>query len=113
MLRAVREFADGMRQMRKHLALMAKLRYARQKQRWFLEAASVYRGTVCAFHEQLGALELRSRGFLGLRELSDPVRPIGRFRQADARTRRPSRTSLAAVTLRGSHQGQPGEGEPV
>ena len=79
-LRAVSEFADGMRQMRKHLALMAKLRYARQKQRWFLEAASVYRGTICAFHEQLEALELRSRGFLGLREY------LGGYVESDAFT---------------------------
>ena len=47
-LGAVREFAGGMRQMRKHLALMAKLHYARQQQRWFLEAASVYCDAVCA-----------------------------------------------------------------
>ena len=34
---AVRAFADGMTQMRKHLALADKLHYARQQQRWFLE----------------------------------------------------------------------------
>jgi DNA mismatch repair protein MutS len=67
-LRAVGDFAAGMQQMRKHLGLVAKLRYPRQSQRWFVEAASVYRRTVCALHEQLGALELQSRGFLGLRE---------------------------------------------
>jgi DNA mismatch repair protein MutS len=79
-LGAVREFAGGMRQMRKHLALMAKLRYARQKQRWFLEAASAYRRAVYAFHEQLEALELRSRGFLGLREY------LGGYVESDAFT---------------------------
>jgi DNA mismatch repair protein MutS len=67
-LGAVRAFADGIQQMRGHLALLAELRYARQKQRWFLEAVSVYRRTVCALHEQLEGLELRSRGFLGLRD---------------------------------------------
>ncbi len=67
-LGAVRQFAEGMQQMRKQLGLLAKLHYARQRQRWFLEAASLYRRTVCAVHEQLGALELHSRGFLGLRE---------------------------------------------
>jgi DNA mismatch repair protein MutS len=66
-LAAVRDFAGGMQQMRKDLALMAKLRYARQKQRWFLEAVSVYQRTVCSLHEQLEGLELSSRGFLGLR----------------------------------------------
>jgi DNA mismatch repair protein MutS len=67
-LGAVREFAGGMRQMRKHLGLMGKLHYARQQQRWFLEAASLYQRTVCTLHEALAALELRSRGFLGLRD---------------------------------------------
>jgi DNA mismatch repair protein MutS len=67
-LAAVREFAGGMQQMRKHLGLMAKLHYTRQQQRWFVEAASVYRRTVCGLHEQLGALELRSQGFRGLRD---------------------------------------------
>ena len=67
-LAAVREFAAGIQQMRKHLALMAKLRYVRQQQRWFLEAVSVYRRTVCALREQLEPLELSSRGFLGLRD---------------------------------------------
>jgi DNA mismatch repair protein MutS len=67
-LRAVREFAGGMQRMRKHLGLVEKLHYAGQRQRWFLEAASVYRRTVCALQEQLGTLELRSRGFLGLRD---------------------------------------------
>jgi DNA mismatch repair protein MutS len=66
-LGAVRAFADGMQQMRTHLALVAKLHYARQKQRWFLEAGSVYRRSVCDLHDQLEELELRSPGFLGLR----------------------------------------------
>ncbi|HJS94033.1 MAG TPA: hypothetical protein VJ741_07200 [Solirubrobacteraceae bacterium] len=68
LLVAVRAFAAGMQQMREHLALMAKLRYERQKQRWFLEAVSVYCHTICALHERLEGLELHSRGFLGLRE---------------------------------------------
>jgi DNA mismatch repair protein MutS len=71
----VRAFADGMGRMRKHLALMAKLRYARQKQRWFLEAVAVYCTTVSTFAERLATSELRSRGFTGLRDyLSDYVR---------------------------------------
>jgi len=70
-LSAVRDFAGAMQQMRKHLALMAKLHYAHQKERWFLHAASIYGNAVRALHEKLGALELRSRGFLGLREYID------------------------------------------
>jgi DNA mismatch repair protein MutS len=79
-LNAVREFARGMQQMREHLGLMAKLHYARQQQRWFLEAASVYRRTVCTFHEQLGALEPRSRGLRALRDY------LTRYIESDAFT---------------------------
>ena len=35
--------------MRKHLALVDKLHYARQKQRWFVEAVAVYCRAVAAF----------------------------------------------------------------
>jgi len=67
-LGAVREFAGALHQMRQHLALMAKLHYVRQQQRWFLQAASVYCQAIRTFQEKLGGLELRSRGFRGLRE---------------------------------------------
>jgi DNA mismatch repair protein MutS len=67
-LGAVRDFADAMRHMRSNLALVEKLHYARQKQRWFLEAVATYCRAVAALREQLGQLELRSRGFTGLRE---------------------------------------------
>ncbi len=68
LLEAVSAFADGMRLMRKHLGLMDNLHYVRQKQRWFLEAGSVYCRTVSAFADRLAELELRSRGFVGLRD---------------------------------------------
>ena len=67
-LAAVRTFADSMRRMRSHLTLVEKLHYARQKQRWFLEAAATYCRAVTTLRERLGQLELRSRGFVGLRE---------------------------------------------
>jgi DNA mismatch repair protein MutS len=66
-LEAVRAFARGMQQMRGHLELVSKLHYARQQQRWFLEAASVYCRTVRALREELDPVELRSRGLLALR----------------------------------------------
>ena len=67
-LEAVHTFAEGMRRMRSHLALMEKLHYARQKQRWFLEAVVTYSRSVAGLREQLAPLELRSRGFVGLRD---------------------------------------------
>lgn len=67
-LEAVRTFADGMRRMRRHLAAAAELHYALQQQRWLLEALATYCRTVIGFQEQLAGLDLRSRGFVGLRE---------------------------------------------
>jgi len=67
-LSAVRDFAAALERMRKQLAFMAKLHHARQRQRWFLQAASVYGDGVRALRDALGGLDLRSRGFLGLRE---------------------------------------------
>lgn len=66
-LAVVRAFADRMRAMRKHLVFAEQLHYARQKQRWFLEAVAVYCRAVASFRDELSSLELRSRGFLGLR----------------------------------------------
>jgi DNA mismatch repair protein MutS len=67
-IEAVRGFADGMRQMRKHLAVETKLHHVLQQQRWFVEALVTYCGAVAAFAEQLASVDVRSRGFVGLRE---------------------------------------------
>jgi DNA mismatch repair protein MutS len=67
-LEAVREFAGEMRRMRSYLALVEKLYYARQKQRWFLEAVAVYCGAVRSLADRLSGLELRSTGLIGLRD---------------------------------------------
>jgi len=67
-LDVVRAFARAMQRMRKHLALIEKLHYARQKQRWFLEAVAVYCRGVQALQEGMAALTLQSRGFVELGE---------------------------------------------
>jgi DNA mismatch repair protein MutS len=67
-LKVMREFARGMQQMRKHLALVEKLHYARQKQRWLLEAVSVYCRAVQGLQEALVTLTLRSTGLADVRE---------------------------------------------
>lgn len=66
-LSAVREFGAALQQMRKHLGLVAKLRYAGQQQRWLHQAASEYGRAVRTLQEKLGALELHSDGFRRLR----------------------------------------------
>ena len=67
-LDAVREFAAGMHHMREHLTVMNKLHYARQQQRWFLDAVGVYCDAVRSLLDRLSVIELRSHGFAGLRE---------------------------------------------
>jgi len=62
------EFALGMRDMRENLALSGKLRTKYQKERWFLEAASVYSQAVIALADVLAAMDLGSRGFVGFRQ---------------------------------------------
>ncbi|HEY6309376.1 MAG TPA: hypothetical protein VIY52_01005 [Streptosporangiaceae bacterium] len=66
--RALAEFADRMRDMRKHLDQSAKLRYRYQKESWFLDAARVYRQAVSALADALTAISPGSRGFTAFRE---------------------------------------------
>ena len=71
---AVEAFAGEMRTMREHLEQGEKLRHRHQQERWFVDAVAVYCDAVRAFAEALGRLDVRSRGFLGLRAyLSDYV----------------------------------------
>jgi DNA mismatch repair protein MutS len=67
LLEGVRKFAADMNRMRDRLALMKKLHYRRQKQRWFLDAIAVYCEAVASFAERLSSVDLTSRGFVCLR----------------------------------------------
>jgi DNA mismatch repair protein MutS len=96
-LDVVGEFARGLQQMRKHLGLVEQLHYARQKQRWFLEAVSVYCQAVQLLTEQLPALSLQSTGFVEFCEY------MAGYAAGDEFTRLASETrevidELAAVT---------------
>ena len=65
--RALAEFADRMRDMRKHLAQSRKLRYRYQKESWFLDAARVYGQAVTALADALTMVNPGSRGFSAFR----------------------------------------------
>jgi DNA mismatch repair protein MutS len=65
---AVAGFAERMAEMRRHLAQADKLRYRYQKERWFLDAASIYCDAVSALADALAATEVESRGFTAFRE---------------------------------------------
>jgi DNA mismatch repair protein MutS len=65
---AVTEFADRMREMRKHLAQADKLRHRYQKERWFLDAAGIYCEAVVALDDALAGTGLRAPGFTAFRQ---------------------------------------------
>jgi DNA mismatch repair protein MutS len=65
--KAVADFAQGMRNMRKHLAQAGKLRYRYQKEHWFLDAAGVYCDAVTALAAALAPADLGSRGLTAFR----------------------------------------------
>jgi hypothetical protein len=67
-LETVTAFGGQMRTMRQHLAQADKLYYPRQQQAWFLDAVTVYCDAVRSLSERLDRLEVRSRGFRGLRD---------------------------------------------
>jgi DNA mismatch repair ATPase MutS len=64
----IRSFAQKMRAMRDHLAQADKLHHQHQKERWFLEAVDIYSNAVGCLAHDLMLADLRSRGFLALRE---------------------------------------------
>jgi len=73
--RAAAEFADRMREMRKHLVQAAKLRHRHQKEHRFLDATGIYCRAVAALSDALAALGLRSRGLIAFRQhLADYTR---------------------------------------
>ena len=64
----IKSFAQKMRSMREHLAQSEKLYYKLQKQSWFLDAVEIYCEAVRSLANDLAHADLKSRGFLGLRE---------------------------------------------
>jgi DNA mismatch repair protein MutS len=65
---AVTGYARDLSQMRKYLAVIGKLHYRYQRERWFLDAVDVYCRATKSLAERIGRLELRSPGFTGFRE---------------------------------------------
>jgi DNA mismatch repair protein MutS len=104
-LAAVTAFAEGMVRMREQLALVDKLHYELQQQRWFLEAGAVYCRVVAAFADALDALELESPGFRSLREYLATYRGSDAFTTLAAETEHRQDDLAAiryAVHIRGS-----------
>lgn len=68
LLAYTREFAGKMILVRRHLARAETLKHPYHRKGWFLEAALVYCAAVTGLARDLDRAELRSRGFLALRE---------------------------------------------
>jgi hypothetical protein len=64
----IQSFAQAMRTMRDHLAQVDKRYYKCQKESWFLDAVDVYCNAVKCLTRDLTLTELRSRGFVALRD---------------------------------------------
>ena len=90
-----RHVRGRMREVRKYLALAAKLHYPLQSQRWQLEAASVYCDAVGPLSQQLNGAEPQSSGFAGAARLPGRLRavdchsPRSPTRPANVRARSP------------------------
>ena len=67
-VRAVDEFAQRMRTMRRCLALAGQSEYRYERERWFLDAVQNYVDAVRHLSGELAALVLRSRGMQALRD---------------------------------------------
>ncbi|MBI5244667.1 MAG: DNA mismatch repair protein MutS [Elusimicrobia bacterium] len=81
-------FAKKMRAMRSHLAQAGKLHYERQKQGWFLDAVDAYCDAVGCLARDLAHADLRSRGFLALREYLTAYTESGDFASLLAETQK-------------------------
>jgi DNA mismatch repair protein MutS len=65
---AAGRFAEQMRQVRVHLAQLAKMRSGQQRQGWFLDAAAIYCDAVAGLARDLEGATITSRGLLAFRE---------------------------------------------
>jgi DNA mismatch repair ATPase MutS len=87
-LGAVRKFAQRMREMREQLVQARQLRYARQRERWFLDAAAGYCQAVDYLTEDLAHPGVSSRGLLAFREYLTRYTASADFRSLVSATRK-------------------------
>lgn len=85
-LESVTRFAETMGRMREHLAQAEKLHYPLQKQAWFRDAVEIYCDAVSSLAEELGGLDVASRGFQGLRDYLAEYAASERFTSLAAQT---------------------------
>jgi DNA mismatch repair protein MutS len=97
LFQAAAEFAEQMRQVRVHLEQLAKMRSARQREGWFLDAAGIYCDAVRSLAGNLAEREITARGLTAFRDyLAGYIASAGFARLATDTTDRKS--DLAAIT---------------
>jgi DNA mismatch repair protein MutS len=97
LFQAAEKFAEQMRQVRVHLEQLAKMRSARQREGWFLDAAGIYCDAVRSLAGNLAEREITSRGLTAFRDyLAGYMASAGFARLATDTTDRKS--DLAAIT---------------
>jgi DNA mismatch repair ATPase MutS len=92
----IKSFAQKMRTMRQHLALVDKLHYKYNKEGWFLETIDIYCDAVHRLVHELTLADLKSRGFLAFREYLTNYANSGRFTSLLAETKK-LKADLSAV----------------
>jgi DNA mismatch repair protein MutS len=97
LFQAAAEFAEQMRQVRVHLEQLAKMRSARQREGWFLDAAAIYCDAVRSLAGDLAGREITSRGLTALRNYLDGYISSADFARIAADTA-DRKSDLAAIT---------------
>jgi len=87
----IKAFAQKMRTMRQHCAMVEKLDYnynKHHKEGWFLETVEIYCDAVISLAHDLSLAELKSRGFLAFRQYLTNYAGSGHFTSLLSETRR-------------------------
>jgi DNA mismatch repair protein MutS len=96
LLGSVKTFSAQMREMRAHLGQLAKMYYKEQQQAWILDAVDIYCLALNAFVNDLSAFDLRSQGFIALRQYLISYVQSARFGALEVATSK-LRADLATV----------------
>ena len=102
---AIDRFANEMRSMREQLRQAEKIHYPRQAQAWFLDAVQIYCDAVIHLGDDLGRIEVESRGLRAIRDHVAAYTESDRFRslRADVDERQRDLASVRyCVHIRGS-----------
>jgi len=81
-------FAQKMHEMRRYLAQADRLRYQKQKDRWFLDAVEIYCDAVVGLVNDLSSANVKSRGLLSFHEHATQYVESENFRSLVAETKK-------------------------